>query len=946
MNRLLHALTGLLFCTSTASAQVLYGPSAIHGGTIDGVTITNSKITDQSLTGANASGANVTATGTTGARTAADRASDLVNVKNGRNGQPGAKGDGQIATPVVTLSGTSLTVGAALFAATDVGKAIVVANAGTQPSGGPVEAQAVATPGNGYQSVPTCAVTDASGNGTGATCSVLMSLQSVTNVGAGATCLAGAFEMTVGADSLIGSLGTPAKITGTISGGSVSGAVSVLSGGLLSALGNLTTAPAYGANCGTAPTFAMSYGVAGIQIVTQGTAYSTTQTTIALSGGSPTVAATLGAITLGAPIPPLVTTISGYTSPTQVTLTASAGTSISSTATQLLWATDDGAAFQSALSAARGIWIPAGIYWIGSTLDPGNQITVRGEGMQNTILAFDNGTSGTCCSGAQWKPLFKNSTGSPTALKGVLQFEDFQVRGLLDFGRFDLGASSMEMLNYAGLHIDRVKFFNLGLMAMQNESVTEFSVTNSVFLNILRDQARCRSCLHSDVSYNSFMHSGDDSVALHQANYINGDGVIHDTEIVVGNYFEDTVGVNILGGRNVVVTDNVFVRMKARAVNIAYDSLEGIVQVRGLLIANNQAYDTVAMNPVAPAAGVFAISLQPANALAGVTTFLPGAGSFPSSYFGKPWDYDLNSVVPGAAFAPAARGVNIHDNTVMRTLPAVANYSAWGRGKMLASFAWIDPPMSDVTMRPGAGIVTSINIASQSIHNNMLHNLRKGIVVNDAVASPFLSRLSVEFNDIFDAWEYGFVGFGTGSIARFDFIGNKVDLDPYLVSPGRLTTAGNNSWISGYTSSRCFSPGYTTAVNMALNTYADCYQIVTSPSWVMTHNIIYGKPFGSGNPTVWSSANLGIGVYPASVGEQFFIEKNFPDPTSNGPASLGTAELTHATSAAAAPTTGQHYAGDIVWSTAPATCTCSGWLAITNGTAWVAGTDYKVMAIQ
>jgi hypothetical protein len=42
MNRLLFVLAGMIVSTSGASAQVLYGPAAIKGGTIDGVTITNS----------------------------------------------------------------------------------------------------------------------------------------------------------------------------------------------------------------------------------------------------------------------------------------------------------------------------------------------------------------------------------------------------------------------------------------------------------------------------------------------------------------------------------------------------------------------------------------------------------------------------------------------------------------------------------------------------------------------------------------------------------------------------------------------------------------------------------------------------------------------------------------------------------------------------------------
>lgn len=69
MTRLSLALAGLLACASGASAQVLYGPAAITGGTIKGATITNSDV----------SGSTVTATGTTTSRTPAARAAEVIN---------------------------------------------------------------------------------------------------------------------------------------------------------------------------------------------------------------------------------------------------------------------------------------------------------------------------------------------------------------------------------------------------------------------------------------------------------------------------------------------------------------------------------------------------------------------------------------------------------------------------------------------------------------------------------------------------------------------------------------------------------------------------------------------------------------------------------------------------------------------------------------------------
>ena len=299
------------------------------------------------------------------------RAAGIVSVT-----ADGAKGDGQIASPNVTISAGSkaLTVGTALFAASDVGKVLILAGAGSAPGSGPVETVAVASPGAGYTSVPSCSIKDTSGGGAGASCVALMSLQSVTVTAGGAGCVNGSQNFVVGIDAS----GTVAQVSATVSGGATTGSPTIAVRGLLSGLGVSSGAPGYGANCTTAPTFNLSYGVAAIQVTALGGSYSTTATTATLTGGAAGTAATLGVPMIGAVVPPLKTTIAGYTSPTAITLNDAAGTAISGV-DQILWATNDYAAFQNALNAGSGILVPAGIYWIGGTLDPGvGSITITG----------------------------------------------------------------------------------------------------------------------------------------------------------------------------------------------------------------------------------------------------------------------------------------------------------------------------------------------------------------------------------------------------------------------------------------------------------------------------------------------------------------------------------------------------------------------------------------
>ena len=135
---------------------------------------------------------------------------------------------------------------------------------------------------------------------------------------------------------------------------------------------------------------------------------------------------------------------------------------------------------------------------------------------------------------------------------------------------------------------------------------------------------------------------------------------------------------------------------------------------------------------------------------------------------------------------------------------------------------------------------------------------------------------------------------------------------------------------------------------MSESTFSDCYSIQTSNYWVISKNVVRGSVYSgtNGQPNKWSSANYRIGVFPTNVGDQFFIEPITADPTGNPPGSYGVGTVAHYTSSASVPTSGYHVVGDVIWSTAPASCNRSGWIALTTGTGWTAGTDYKAQVIQ
>jgi len=893
----------------------------------------------------NLSGGTVKSTDTITARSLAVRFGELTNVKDGYGAVAGAKGDGVLtdATVTTTASSATLTVGSALFTSADVGKAIVIGNAGAAPTTGPVLTVPTSTAGSGYTSVPTCALTDAAASGSGATCSALMKVVSATVATAGVGCTAGTMEFVVG----ISGTGTPAKFTGVVGGGgTLSGTLTVTSGGQFSALGGTTGVSAYGASCSTAPTVDLSYGVGAIWVTAWGTAYTTAQTTAGLTGGSPSVAAMLGTPVFGAITPPHRTTIATYVSPTQVTMAAVAPSTISGVSKRILIATDDRAAFQAALTAGSTIWVPPGIYWIGSELDPGKSAPKRilGAGRNASIVMFDGGTSTTYNVG-DWTPLFDNTSGTAATPAGSLEIQSIQFRGLMDFGRINTGASVLQLNNFENVTISDTHWYQLPWAAMQMESHQSFAISNSSFDLVLRDHVRCRSCFNVQVIGNRFSRSDDDAVALHQAEYIHAQGTIREGIVVSDNIFEDTHGVSILGGRQVTVANNVFRRNKIGPIRVYKTDLEGIAQIGNIVILGNTATDTLARAPFATGGSYCVVDVTFSGAT-NIGNVLPGAAIKGTAYFAKPWDYTISDVYGTTQPIPPARGISITNNLCSRTLPATDTYSGWGYGSIMSTYGLIDPPVPDAAMRPISGVIMSVNTPGGRIANNQIRNVDQGIVINDARTSTSQAYIDISDNLLEDTIKYGIVGFGSGALATSRIERNRINVDPYGVSPGR--SGGEGGWSFNYSEARCLTWTYGSGLVLRDNVMENCYTTATNADWRMSGNIIRGAPYSSltGQLNTWSSSNLGVGVAPTLAGDAWWYEYVTAQPNNGNPESLGTQAVNRVVYASAAPSSGWHAIGQIIWSTDPAGCSCLGWVALTTGSGWVAGTDYKVITID
>ena len=236
------------------------------------------------------------------------------------------------AAPAVTVSTPDIAVG-------------VQATATATLSGGTVTAIAVSTAGAGYESAPTVTITTAAGDtGSGATATAVMTTptisgSAVSDTGGEFTCTA--TTITVGdLITLTGTISGTATITGYTTGttykvSAITGSGASVTGFTLTTTGDVAIVTTAGTTTGLTLSNTSQQTVASITVATAGSGYKAAPT-VALSGGTPTTAATLGAVTLSSSTVTAITIVNngtGYSTAPTVTIDAPpSGTTATATA--------------------------------------------------------------------------------------------------------------------------------------------------------------------------------------------------------------------------------------------------------------------------------------------------------------------------------------------------------------------------------------------------------------------------------------------------------------------------------------------------------------------------------------------------------------------------------------------------------------------------------------
>jgi hypothetical protein len=519
------------------------------------------------------------------------------------------------------------------------------------------------------------------------------------------------------------------------------------------------------------------------------------------------------------------------------------------------------AAFQACLTYCNtnrlACYVPSGLYKMnGSAIIMPNTVDMYGDGMFSSIIWDANGGART---------MFRNINGAGT--KVGLSFRDLGFRGSFP----TVGWQPMIFCDYYPvIRALNCRFEDVGGMVFNCEGAGRVHIEGCEFERCNKDQVRFRSAQDVTIIGNSFKNSDDDSIALHQADYVIATGKIRERITITGNVFEDTMGCSLAGGRFVTITGNTFHRCKLKAIAVDGQGQESSSPRFAINISNNVCLDTLYRLPtsgqaVSRAQFVIKVAgLQP-RAGSGDATIIPGKNDVDTGLITQPYAYREVDIDDAAAPLPPTYGVTIANNIVMRSLPTVAEYDDWGFGT-----GWgvegeaVNEEMTAFKMRPVVGISLGIDMIGVVVTGNYVANCIRGIEFEDTPPNNQTSGALVSGNYIYDCTERGINCSGTMTNVHFPLMvsGNVFDLDPYMVNAGRNT---DGSWDSGAICS-AIALGSARGAIVQNNHFKNCSVILNSENrWIVQGNS-YLAEVNTFN--AYNAANLGIGT-PPTPGPRF-----------------------------------------------------------------------------
>ena len=876
-----------------------------------------------------------TATGGTTARTLADQAADVVNVKSGANGVAGAQGaafvgsDGTIAAGRNAFSSASAT-----FTAADVGKIITLG--GSEANGaaqrgtitGYTDAHhvtvsftaALATPWSsaigGVVAMAQSGVGSYAPNDTltvsGGTASAAQTFTVTDTQATAATVATGGTGGTGTSCTVIGTTGTAAtgltyfQATGTISGGALTGPLTIsVPGDYTANPTTLTAEPVTG--CGlTGATVSVAMGVLLVK---------------------PT---NIGVYT-ALPINPVATTDSG--AGTGATLTLS---TIQRGGT-FWYGADDGPAITAAIAKANAqnggghVYLPAGTYLV-NLANNGvrllSNVDVGGDVNGGTTIICDDiaGHSMQCLDSYTNGPIYTENQN--------ITVHDLTLRGTTDINPTGSKAENLQIYDTANVDVYRVRSYYSGIFGIDVKYSMPVSVHDNTVEYSNADGIAVWSSPEATISGNHISNCPDDAISAHTTD--TDPSPPRSGVVVENNTISACQGINVLGAKIVTIKGNNLRYMLGSAINFGVSPgfSQGATPNFAVTITDNVITDVIGWPNIPQRNGeqfYILIGGGPKGASGLLPTF--GAANTTGALYANNTTSSINT--PGGGY------VDISHNILMRTLPPVSQYSQWG----FSPYIWTSS--SGATAPYYNGPVTEANLETPGIQiNGPLRNSKVEHNLIATSASPIFltSHTSLDYDGLRIGWnklaDIGAIGITDGGGSgytdqqRIEIVGNEIDGDPRFVSTNR---GSNGTWLANnYPFAIAFNG--VSGITLTDNTFRNVANPISQGSgvWTLHNNTQYANPIGG---TGFHTTNTGIGyVYPSGDDWRTITEDDNPNS-----GTYGQMLNTGTKSASTMPASGTWMTGTFVSNNAPnanSGSTLLGWLRVTTGSGNVLNTDW------
>lgn len=598
-----------------------------------------------------------------------------------------------------------------------------------------------------------------------------------------------------------------------------------------------------------------------------------------------------------------------------------------------------------ATTKAKTIVWPAGrfLYPEGSPpLNPhAGDLCFKGAGRVATVILFEEGTSSAGI--GLRKNLFYNYDN--VLGKGALEFSGMTFQGNWSTKSYAEGGGTPLFLGYyKSMSVRDCKFYDLSFMATACEGIKQVHVVGNIVDTCARDGIRFRNCFNCYVGGNYLARLGDDSIALH-ANQAQGGVQTREGIIVEGNIIEGAPGVRVLSGRMVQIRGNTFRRVFGNAISVYSGGgfpTEADSGVFGVDIKDNQIFDMLPPAPFTAAIPQLAIAVFGAPQGGSNTSFvIPGQANLSTGTFVMPWNHRNGSYSNPASSMPAPYAINIEGNTVARTLPAGAAYSAWNYGLAFSASGPVDTVILDSMLRPAVGIQVGGDSTDVRVSGNNIGHVGSCIAATPGTTVYAMRNWLIEGNSLHDFMGYGFTPgtpFIAGAPCDFTVSNNTFSGDPFHISTNR--GAGGTWQVASVPAAfdlNSFKGGK--FLNNKISNVAQVWNGADPADHQFHGNICRAEL----TMLSFSTSNKGIGGIGASMGPNsgFIIENFYSDPTVSTYGNLKGQTLQTAPNQ---PSTGFYVAGTFVHSYGNSTI--YGWYRLTNGSSHTPGTDWKAVAMS